>query len=66
MQLQRNEHLPHYAIFKKHGLKIGEIARAIGRSYGYTANTLVGNMPVGKETMKRLDELVKYLEREGA
>jgi len=65
MHLQENQHLPHYAIFKTHNLKIGQVARAIGRSYCFTASVLSGNMDAGRETMQRLDELVAHLEQKG-
>ena len=54
--------LPHKAIFKKHRLSIGQVARYIDRSYPYTSNVLSGLNKGGPVTRERLDELVRQLE----
>ena len=53
---------PHYAIFKKHGIKPAQVARAIGYSYCHTNNILLGYTLAKPEVRRKLDALVDQLE----
>lgn len=57
--------LPHREIIRKHGLKLGQVAKYIDRSYPYTSNVLSGNYRPSAEMLNRLDQLVTKLEQAG-
>lgn len=57
---------PAKAVFRRHGISLSAVSKAVGMSYGYMSNILSGNQPATPEVDAKLRELARSLENEAA
>lgn len=55
---------PAKAIFRRHGIPLSAVSKAVEKSYGYLSNILAGNQPATPELDAKLHELAASLENE--
>jgi len=63
MQLPDPTPLPEKSIFRRHGVRIGQVAEYVGLSYAYVSNTLNGHTKPSKHSLEKFRDLAEKLQK---